>query len=52
MYVLSYAWADVLDDNPEQWAGAPIGLQIVGQRLEEEKVIGMLCRIRDALKSQ
>jgi Asp-tRNA(Asn)/Glu-tRNA(Gln) amidotransferase A subunit family amidase len=40
------------DGEPEKWAGAPIGLQIVAQRLEEEKVVGMLCKIRDALEGR
>jgi Asp-tRNA(Asn)/Glu-tRNA(Gln) amidotransferase A subunit family amidase len=43
---------DIKDGDPEKWAGAPIGLQIVAQRLEEEKVVGMLCKIRDALEGR
>lgn len=39
------------DDNPEEWRGATIGLQLIGQRLEEEKLIAMLGVIRDALAS-
>lgn len=40
-----------VDDDPEDWRNAPIGLQLIGQRLEEEKVIAMLSVIRDALSS-
>lgn len=39
----------MVDDNPEIWRGAPIGLQLIAGRLEEEKMVGMLCVIRDAL---
>ncbi|WWC59837.1 uncharacterized protein I303_102399 [Kwoniella dejecticola CBS 10117] len=36
--------------DPEEWRGAPIGFQLVGRRLEEEKVLAMLLRIKDALR--
>lgn len=42
---------DIPDDNPEEWKDAPIGLQLIGQRLEEEKIVGMLGIIRDALEA-
>jgi hypothetical protein len=41
----------IADNDPEMWRGAPIGLQLIGGRLEEEKMVGMLCEIRDALES-
>lgn len=45
-------FANVSDDHPEEWEDAPIGLQLIGQRLEEEKLIAMLGVIRDALYAQ
>lgn len=44
--------ADSSDGDPTQWTGAPIGLQVIGQRMEEEKVVGMLCAIRDAMEAK
>ena len=32
----------VLDDSPDTFAGAPLGLQVVGQRWEDEKVMAAL----------
>jgi Asp-tRNA(Asn)/Glu-tRNA(Gln) amidotransferase A subunit family amidase len=29
-------------DDPEAYAGAPVGLQLIGRRFEEEKVLDML----------
>jgi amidase len=43
------AKADSLDGNPEKWRSAPIGLQLTARKLEDEKVVDMLYRIRDAL---
>jgi hypothetical protein len=40
------------DHDPQEWANAPIGFQITAQRLEEEKVVDMLCCIEDALAAQ
>jgi amidase len=40
--------AQVLD-VPEEWRNGPIGLQITARRLEEEKVVDMLCKVKDAL---
>lgn len=44
----SISLTSYLDDEPEDWRNAPIGLQLICQRLEEEKVIAMLGVIRDA----
>ena len=41
--------ADCLLDVPEEWRNGPIGLQITARRLEEEKVVDMLCKVKDAL---
>lgn len=38
------------DSNPEEWRGAPIGFQLVGRRLEEEKVLVMLQQVKEALE--
>ncbi len=32
--------------------GLPVGVQIVGRRLEEEKVLSIMTRIEDALQSE
>ena len=37
------------DWDPEFYAGAPVGLQCVGQRLREEEVLGVVRALRDAL---
>jgi amidase len=29
-------------DDPEKYEGGPVGLQVVGQRFEEEKVLDIL----------
>ncbi|KIR50831.1 amidase [Cryptococcus gattii Ru294] len=39
-----------LYSDPEEWRGAPIGFQLVGRRLEEEKVLAMLQRVKEALE--
>jgi len=44
--------ADWSDGDPAQWNGAPIGLQVIGQRLEEEKVVGMLADWSDGDPAQ
>jgi Asp-tRNA(Asn)/Glu-tRNA(Gln) amidotransferase A subunit family amidase len=36
--------------NAEKMHGLPVGVQVVGRRLEEEKVIAMMKRIDDGLK--
>ena len=38
------------DYDPEFYHGAPVGLQLVGKRLEEEKVLEMVEVVADALK--
>lgn len=40
----------ILIDDAELFDGAPVGLQIMGRRLEEEKVIGMMRAITQALQ--
>jgi amidase len=37
-------------DNPEDFEGAPVGLQLVGRPQEEEAVIGMTEVVDRALK--
>ncbi|CAE6440491.1 unnamed protein product [Rhizoctonia solani] len=37
--------------DPEVFKGAPIGLQIVGQRLEEEAVLAMMSEVEEALRA-
>ncbi|KAB5588808.1 Amidase [Ceratobasidium theobromae] len=36
--------------DPEVFKGAPIGVQVVGQRLEEEAVLGMMEEVDEALR--
>jgi amidase len=40
------------DYDPEFYHGAPVSLQLVGKRLEEEKVLEMVEIVADALKNQ
>lgn len=35
--------------NAERMHGLPVGVQVVGRRLEEEKVLAVMKRIEDAL---
>ena len=35
--------------DAEKMAGLPVGVQIVGRRLEEEKVLAVMERVEDAL---
>ena len=39
-------------DEPEKYAGAPVGLQVVGRHQEEEAVIAITEIVADALKKQ
>jgi len=41
----------LISDDPEESIGAPVGLQIVGMRLEEEKVIKLTEVVVNALKA-
>ena len=41
----------LVDEGPEKYWNVPVGLQIMGRRLEEEKVVGMLAAIEKALKA-
>jgi amidase len=47
----SFSFASVTHpkDVPEDARNGPIGLQITARRLEEEKVVDMLCKVKDAL---
>ncbi|EIM86154.1 amidase [Stereum hirsutum FP-91666 SS1] len=38
-------------EGPEKWKNATVGLQLIGRRLEEEKVVGMLIEIEKALNA-
>lgn len=38
-------------DDPHAVNGMPVGLQIIGRRLQEEKVLAMVGRVLDAVKS-
>ena len=40
------------DYDPDFYHGAPVSLQLVGKRLEEEKVLEMVEIVADALKNQ
>jgi Asp-tRNA(Asn)/Glu-tRNA(Gln) amidotransferase A subunit family amidase len=40
----------ILLDRADLFDGAPVGLQVMGRRLEEEKVIGMMKAIAGALQ--
>ena len=40
------------DYDPDFYHGAPVSLQLVGKRLEEEKVLEMVEIVVDALKNQ
>jgi hypothetical protein len=42
---------ELISDDPEESIGAPVGLQIVGMRLEEEKVIKLTEVVVNALKA-
>lgn len=39
------------DYNPDFYHGAPVSLQMVGRRLEEEKVLEMVEMVVEALKN-
>jgi len=41
----------LIPDDPEESIGAPVGLQIVGMRFEEEKVIKLTEVVVNALKA-
>jgi amidase len=32
----------LISDDPEKYDGGPVGLQVIGRRFEEEKVLDML----------
>jgi amidase len=34
--------------DPEEWAGMPVNLQVVGKRLQDEELLGLARVIRDA----
>jgi len=36
--------------NSAKMAGLPVGVQVVGRRLEEEKVLAIMSRVEDALQ--
>ncbi|KAI5824202.1 amidase [Schizophyllum commune Tattone D] len=40
-----------LYDDPKTWENAPVGLQLIGRRLEEEKIVAMLKVVESALKN-
>jgi len=44
--------ANDVDHDPQDWANGPIGFQVIARRLEEEKVVGMLLAIDQALVKQ
>jgi hypothetical protein len=44
-------WLELISDDPEESIGAPVGLQIVGMRLEEERVIKLTEVVVRALKA-
>ena len=52
-YVLLFAMlnAAIASDNPETFQNAPVALQLVGQMLEEEAVLGMTEIVDEALKT-
>jgi amidase len=41
-----------LIDDPEIYDGAPVALQLVGRRLEEEKMLALGELVAEALKKQ
>ena len=41
--------ADVIVDDPEKYANAPISLQFVGRRYEDEKVIEAMEYIKEKI---
>ena len=40
-----------IDDSPETFLGLPLGLQVVGQRYEDEKVLAALEMIEEIVRS-
>jgi amidase len=48
-YYVSFVSVTDPVDVPEDARNGPIGLQITARRLEEEKVVDMLCKVKDAL---
>lgn len=48
--LMSYFLLSVLGmtDDPEEWSGLPINLQVVGKRLQDEELLGIAKVIRDA----
>lgn len=47
---MSYAYLETLDD-PEIYDGAPIGVQIVARKYEEEKIFAIAKIVTAALKA-
>jgi amidase len=39
-------------DSPELFANAPVGLQLLGRRFQEEAVLGMTEVVAEALRAQ
>lgn len=37
-------------DDKELFDGAPVGVQVMGQRLQEEKVLAMMSAVNDSLQ--
>ena len=44
-------YSDLLSDNPEDFLGAPISVQLVCRRFREEECIGLTGLITEALKA-
>jgi amidase len=47
-YFVSFVSVTNPIDVPEESRNGPIGLQITAGRIEEEKVVDMLCKVKDA----
>ncbi len=41
--------SNVVEDDPELYDGCPVSVQLVGRRLQEEKVLALTEMIGDAL---
>ena len=51
MYAFPLWKSGLIVDEPEKYEGGPVGLQIIGRRYEEEKVLDILEIIAQTLGS-
>jgi Asp-tRNA(Asn)/Glu-tRNA(Gln) amidotransferase A subunit family amidase len=49
MYAFPHWKGGLIVDEPEKYEGGPVGLQVIGRRYEEEKVLDILEMIAQSL---